>query len=119
MNDLTFRRSQDLVDEWVHEQGTHYWHPLAQLARLTEELGETARLINHLYGEKPKRLDESDQDLGLELADLIYTIICLANSQGIDLAESFERVLSKYRQRDLGRYGPGTGPKHGSDGQDE
>ena len=110
MSDLTFRQSQKLVDRWVCEQGTDYWNPLAQLARLTEELGETARLVNHLYGEKPKRPDESEQDLGLELADLLYTIICLANSQGIDLQDSFERVLAKYRQRDAARYRPATSP---------
>ena len=79
---------------------------MAQLARLTEELGETARLINHLYGEKPKRADEPEQHLGLELADIIYTIICLANSKGIDLQESFEQMLAKYRQRDAERYRP-------------
>ena len=119
MSDLTFRQSQQLVDQWVREQGTDYWHPLAQLARLTEELGETARLVNHLYGEKPKRPDESEQDLGLELADLLYTIICLANSQGIDLQDSFERVLAKYRQRDAARYRRATAPAPGrADRQD-
>ena len=115
MSDLTFRQSQKLVDRWVREQGTDYWHPLAQLARLTEELGETARLVNHLYGEKPKRPDESEQELGLELADLLYTIICLANSQDIDLQDSFERVLAKYRQRDATRYRPAAVPAPGPD----
>ena len=119
MNDLTFRQSQQLVDQWVREQGTDYWHPLAQLARLTEELGETARLVNHLYGEKPKRPDESEQDLGLELADLLYTIICLANSQGIDLQDSFERVLAKYRRRDAARYRPATAPAPGRAGRQD
>ena len=119
MNDLTFRQSQKLVDQWVREQGTDYWHPLAQLARLTEELGETARLVNHLYGEKPKRPDESEQDLGLELADLLYTIICLANSQGIDLQDSFERVLAKYRRRDAARYRPATAPAPGRAGRQD
>ncbi len=117
MSDLTIRQAQEQVDQWVREQGTDYWHPLAQLARLTEELGETARLVNHLYGEKPKRPDESDQDLGLELADLLYTIMCLANSQGIDLQDSFERVLVKYRQRDAERYRPATAPAPGPAGR--
>lgn len=119
MSDLTFRQSQKLVDQWVREQGTDYWHPLAQLARLIEELGETARLVNHLFGEKPKRPDESEQDLGLELADLLYTIICLANSQGIDLQDSFERVLAKYRQRDAARYRPATTPAPGPVGRQD
>ena len=108
MSDLTLREAQRVVDSWVREQGTSYWHPLAQLARLTEELGETARLINHLHGEKPKRADEPEQDLGLELADILYTMICLANSQGIDLQDSFERALAKYRSRDAGRYTAAT-----------
>lgn len=68
-----------------------------------------------MFGEKPKRADEGDQELGLELADLIYTIICLANSQGIDLQESLERVLVKYRERDTGRYGPAITPAQGTD----
>ena len=103
---LTLREAQRVIDAWMQEQGWSYWHPLAQLARMAEELGEVARLVNHLYGEKPKKLDEPDQDLGLELADLLYTMICLANSQGIDLQVALERALQKYRTRDATRYGP-------------
>ncbi|MBI3973976.1 MAG: nucleotide pyrophosphohydrolase [Chloroflexi bacterium] len=101
---MTIHDAQRLVDDWMREQGWTYWHPLAQLARLTEELGELARLVNHLYGEKPKKAGEAEQDLGLEMADLLYTMICLANSQGIDLQDAFERALAKYRARDIGRY---------------
>ena len=82
---LTLRQAQALVDGWMRDQGWAYWHPLSQLARMTEELGEVARLVNHLYGEKPKKADEPEQDLGLELADLLYTMICLANDQKVDL----------------------------------
>jgi NTP pyrophosphatase (non-canonical NTP hydrolase) len=92
------------VDDLMRQKGWDYWHPLAQLARLTEELGELARLVNHLYGQKPKKPGEPEQDLGLEMADLLYTLLCLANSQGIDLQDSFETVLLKVRTRDAERY---------------
>lgn len=101
---LTLRDAQALVDAWMREQGWSYWHPLAQLARMTEELGEVARVVNHLYGEKPKKPDEPEQDLGLEMADLLYTMICLANAKGVDLQEALERTLDKYRGRDSDRY---------------
>lgn len=100
----------------MQERGWTYWQPLSQLARLTEELGELARIVNHLYGEKPKKPGESEQDLDLEMADILYTMICLANSQGIDLQGAFEQVLQKYRVRDATRYGgagtpaPAAGP---------
>jgi NTP pyrophosphatase (non-canonical NTP hydrolase) len=101
---LTLRAAQALVDAWMRERGWSYWHPLSQLARMSEELGEVARVVNHLYGEKPKKPEEADQDLGLELADLLYTMICLANDKGIDLQRSLEQVLHKYGGRDAARY---------------
>ena len=107
MADYTLREAQQIVDDWVGETGG-YWHPLAQLARLTEELGETARLVNHLYGEKPKKSAEAGQDLGEECADILYTLICLANSTGVDLQASFERVMHKLHTRDKGRFDPAT-----------
>jgi NTP pyrophosphatase (non-canonical NTP hydrolase) len=101
---LTLRAAQELVDAWMRERGWSYWGPLSQLARMSEELGEVARVVNHLHGEKPKKPDEPEQDLGLELADLLYTMICLANAQGIDLQRSLEQVLAKYSGRDATRY---------------
>ena len=101
---LTLRDAQALVDDWMRERGWSYWHPLSQLARMAEELGEVARLVNHLYGEKPKKPEESEQDLGLEMADLLYTMICLANSQDVDLQSALERVMQKYGGRDAARY---------------
>ncbi|MGI8423115.1 MAG: nucleotide pyrophosphohydrolase [Chloroflexota bacterium] len=106
MADLSLRQAQQLVDSWMRERGWGYWEPLSQLARMTEELGEVARIVNHLYGEKPKKVDEAEQELGLEMADLLYTMICLANSQGIDLQGALERTLDKYRTRDVDRYPP-------------
>jgi NTP pyrophosphatase (non-canonical NTP hydrolase) len=105
--DLSLREAQRLIDGWMRERGWGYWEPLSQLARMTEELGELARIVNHLYGEKPKKLEEAEQELGLEMADLLYTMICLANSQGIDLQDALERTLEKYGSRDARRYAPG------------
>lgn len=93
---LTMRQLQSLVDRQV---GGNYWHPLANLARLTEEVGETARLVNHLYGPKAKKSSEQEQDLGLELADIIFTVVAIANSQHINLDASIRRTLEKYQVR--------------------
>ena len=102
--EMSLREAQSLIDAWMRQRGWEYWQPLSQLARMTEELGELARIVNHLYGEKPKKAEEAQQDLGLEMADLLYTMICLANSQGVDLQAALERVLEKYGTRDADRY---------------
>lgn len=100
----SLRELQTEVDDWVQTWGGGYWSPMSNLARITEEVGEVARLLNDQFGEKPKKETEPDQDLGMELADILYAIICLANSQDIDLQESFERMMQKYRTRDKYRY---------------
>lgn len=92
------------VDEWVQSVGGGYWSPHANLARICEEVGELARLINHAYGPKPKKPTEAAQELGEELADILFAVICLANSQNIELEESFAKVLSKVWDRDRERY---------------
>lgn len=74
------------------------------LARMTEELGEVARLVNHLYGQKPKRADEAKQDLGIELCDLVYALVCLANVADVDLEQSWQAMMEKYHTRDRHRY---------------
>ncbi len=100
----TLREAQRRVDAWISQYQAGYWPPLANLARLIEETGELARLLNHNAGYKPKKPDEADQDLGLELADILYTVICLANSQGVDLEDAFRRVIHKVETRDKDRY---------------
>ena len=102
--ELTLREAQRRVDAWISQYQAGYWPPLANLARLIEETGELARLLNHREGHKPKKAGEVAQDLGLELADIIYTVICLANSQGIDLDDAFMRVMHKVETRDADRY---------------
>jgi NTP pyrophosphatase (non-canonical NTP hydrolase) len=95
---------QQDIDDWIQTAGGGYWSPHANLARIAEEVGELARLINHLYGPKPKKASEASQELGEELADIVFAVICLANSEGIDLGESLGDVLAKVWERDRDRY---------------
>jgi NTP pyrophosphatase (non-canonical NTP hydrolase) len=96
---------QRRVQEWCDaEWGGEYWPPLGNLARLVEEVGEVARLLNDRHGYKPKKPDEPEQDLALELGDVLFTLIALANSAGVDLDAGFDAVMAKYRRRDSGRY---------------
>ncbi len=103
-DDLTLREAQKKVDDWISQFEEGYWPPLSNLARLIEEVGELAREMNHLFGDKPKRADEPDQDLAIELADILFVLIAIANEQEIDLEEALGRVLDKYRLRDSDRW---------------
>jgi NTP pyrophosphatase (non-canonical NTP hydrolase) len=100
----SLKDAQRQVDEWISQFEEGYWPPLANLARLMEEVGELARLMNHRFGTKPKKAEEDDQELAEELADVLFVILCMANEQGIDLDVAFERVLEKYRTRDGDRW---------------
>lgn len=95
---------QEELDLWFKEKGWQYWSPLSILARLFEECGEFARLVNHLFGDKPKRSDEKTQELEEEIGDIIYTLICFANSNGINLDEAIRKSFDKVKSRDSGRY---------------
>jgi NTP pyrophosphatase (non-canonical NTP hydrolase) len=101
---LTLTEAQRAVDAWIGQFEEGYWPPLSNLARLVEEVGELAREMNHRFGHQPKKAEEPPQDLALELADILFVIIVLANEQGIDLDEAFGRVLEKYRVRDSDRW---------------
>ena len=81
-----------------------YFKPFENLARLIEEVGEVARELNHRFGPKKKKSTEAEKDLGEELADVIYTVICLANSLNIDLDKSFKKVMTKLNTRDKDRW---------------
>jgi NTP pyrophosphatase (non-canonical NTP hydrolase) len=98
--------AQQAVDQWIGQFEEGYWPPLSNLARLTEEVGELARELNHRYGHKPKKAGEPEQDIGLELADIMFVLIAIANEQKIDLTRSFEAVLEKYNVRDAQRWTP-------------
>jgi len=95
---------QQAVDRWIDQYGGGYFAPLTNLARLTEEVGELAREINHRFGEKPKRPDETEGSLALELADILFVVICIANSQHIDLDDAFAGMMAKVTSRDANRW---------------
>ncbi len=98
------------VDDWIQAVGGGYWSPLVNVARLAEEVGELARLVNHRFGPKPKKATEQSQDLGEELADILFVVICMANSQGIELEDALEAVIDKVWSRDRNRFLP-TAPE--------
>lgn len=101
---MSIQSYQDEIDEWAQTLEKPYWSPLSQFARLSEEVGEVGRLLNHLYGDKPKKTTESRQELPEELADVLFTIICLANSHNIDLDKALHQVMEKSTTRDKNRF---------------
>jgi NTP pyrophosphatase (non-canonical NTP hydrolase) len=103
---MTINEAQQAVDAYVGRFKEGYWPPLSNLARLIEEVGELARELNHRFGHKPKKTDEPEQDIGLELADILFVVIAIANEQKIDLQSAFQRVLEKYQVRDRDRWTP-------------
>ena len=103
---MNIKDAQAQVDAWISQFEEGYWPPLSNLARLTEEVGELAREMNHRFGHKTKKADEPEQDLAIELADVLFVLLVIANEQGIDLEEALGRVLEKYRVRDAERWTP-------------
>lgn len=95
---------QKELDQWFKEKGWPYWQPLEIVARLFEECGEFARLVNHVYGPKKKKLSEVEQDMEEEIGDVIYTLICYANSNGIDLDKAIRKSMDKVVARDEERW---------------
>ncbi len=103
----TLRDVQQEIDDLIkNEWHSHYWAPLSSLARLTEEVGELAREINHSYGEKSKKASEAEGSVEKELGDILYIVASLANSLDIDLDDAFDAVMAKYRRRDAKRWLP-------------
>jgi len=103
---MSFTEAQKEVDAWISQFEEGYWKPLSMLARITEEVGELARLLNHEYGEKPKKPGEAPQEIGEEIADVVFVLLSLANSLDIDMDDAFAGVMAKYRSRDAGRWTP-------------
>jgi NTP pyrophosphatase (non-canonical NTP hydrolase) len=101
---MSFREAQQQVDDWVSQYEIGYFTPLANVARLAEELGELAREVNHQFGPKQKKATEPDGSLAMELADILLVVICLANSQQIDLDAAFAQMMSKVTSRDADRW---------------
>lgn len=95
---------QQEVDAYISQFKEGYFSPLALTARMTEELGELAREVNHYYGEKPKKNDEKEKTIEEELGDMLFVMICFANSLNIDLEESHNMVMEKFNTRDKDRW---------------
>ena len=103
MKEISIKESQQIVDKWIKEVGVRYFSELTNMAILTEEVGEVARIISRTYGDQSfKKSDKGD--LADELADVLFVIICLANQTGIDLTEAFEKNMNKKNTRDIDRH---------------
>jgi NTP pyrophosphatase (non-canonical NTP hydrolase) len=101
---MSLSECQRRVDMWIAQFEEGYFHPLTNLCRLTEEVGELAREVNHRFGEKTKKAEEPEGDLGMEMADILFVLICMANREGIDLQEAFDRMMAKVERRDTSRW---------------
>lgn len=101
---MAFAPIQQEVDQWISQFEEGYFAPLPMLARLTEEVGELARVLMHHYGGKKPKAGEDPGDAGEEIADAIFVLVCMANSLGVDLDEKFGVMMRKYRERDAERW---------------
>ena len=102
------REAQEKVDAWIKKYGVRYFNELTNMAILTEEVGEVARIISREYGEQSKKASDADKQLADELADVLFVLICIANQTGIDLQEAFEKNLAKKSSRDANRHRDNT-----------
>ena len=103
-HEVSLTDCQRRVNTWISQFEEGYFHPLTNLARLTEEVGELAREVNHRFGQKTKKPGEPDGDLSLEMADILFVLICMANREGIDLQVAFDRMMEKVERRDANRW---------------
>ena len=101
---MTIEEAQKTVDEWIKTVGVRYFNELTNMAMLTEEVGEVARIIARRYGEQSEKESDKAKDLGDEMADVLFVLICLANQTGIDLTEALQKNLDKKTQRDANRH---------------
>jgi NTP pyrophosphatase (non-canonical NTP hydrolase) len=101
---MTIKEMQETVHRYISQFKEGYFTPMTLVVRLTEELGELAREVNHLYGEKPKKPSEEEGSIALELGDLMFVITCLANRLNIDLSKAFIDVMNKFETRDKDRW---------------
>ena len=101
---MQIKEAQVIVDQWIKEHGVRYFNELTNLAILTEEVGEVARIIARRYGEQSEKESDKGKDLGDEFADVLFVLICLANQTGIDLTEALQKNLDKKTGRDSQRH---------------
>jgi NTP pyrophosphatase (non-canonical NTP hydrolase) len=101
---MTIAEAQKKVDVWINSTGVRYFNELTNMAILTEEVGEVARIIARRYGEQSEKDSDKEKELADELADVLWVVMCLANQTGVDLTQAFEKNLSKKNERDKDRH---------------
>jgi len=101
---MTIKAAQEDVDNWIKTNGVRYFNELTNMALLTEEVGEVARIIARRYGEQSEKESDKNKDLGEELADVLWLLLCLSNQTGVDLTEAFKKNLEKKTLRDKERH---------------
>ncbi len=101
---MDIKEAQQTVDKWIKEFGVRYFNELTNLAILTEEVGEVARIMSRRYGEQSEKESDKNKDLSDELADVLFVLICIANQTGTDLSEAFKKNIDKKTQRDQTRH---------------
>ncbi|MCY7411120.1 MAG: nucleotide pyrophosphohydrolase [Chitinophagales bacterium] len=101
---MTFQQAQDQIDQWIKISGVRYFNELTNMAMLTEEVGEVARIIARKYGEQSFKKSDKSKDLSDELADVLFVLICIANQTGIDLTSALKKNLEKKNKRDALRH---------------
>jgi len=101
---MNIQNAQQQVDNWIKNHGVRYFNELTNMAQLTEEVGEVARIIARRYGEQSEKESDKNKDLGEELADVLFVVLCLANQTGVNLQESFEKKLDIKTKRDHVRH---------------
>lgn len=101
---MTIEEAQQLVDKWINTTGVRYFNELTNMAMLTEEVGEVARIIARQYGEQSFKASDKDKNLADELADVLFVVICLANQTGVNLTEALQNNLDKKTKRDASRH---------------
>lgn len=101
---MDIKNAQQVVDNWIKDHGVRYFNELTNMAQLTEEVGEVARIIARRYGEQSEKESDKSKDLGEELADVVFVVLCLANQTGIDLQKAFDSKMKIKTQRDHDRH---------------
>ena len=101
---MNLQNAQETVDQWIKTHGVRYFNELTNMAQRTEEVGEVARIIARRYGEQSEKESDKNKDLGEELADVIFVVLCLANQTGVDLQAAFDKKLDVKTKRDHNRH---------------
>jgi NTP pyrophosphatase (non-canonical NTP hydrolase) len=101
---MELQKVQNKVDEWIKEHGVRYFDELTNMAQLSEEVGEVARIISRRYGEQSEKESDKSKDLGEELADVIFVVLCLANQTGVNLQKAFDKKMQLKSKRDHERH---------------